>query len=118
MTPTIESKLPQVGTTIFTVMSRLAAEHNAINLSQGYPDFDCAKELRDLLKAGENPRLRALVFNLLGDFHRKNNRLEDAFWFEEEDGKWQPRQEPTESMNELIRERTSTAVKDALGAIT
>ncbi|HEX6008442.1 MAG TPA: hypothetical protein VFY80_10790, partial [Burkholderiales bacterium] len=38
----IASKLPQVGTTIFTVMSRLASEHNAINLSQGFPDFDCA----------------------------------------------------------------------------
>ena len=45
----IASKLPQVGTTIFTVMSRLAAEHKAINLSQGFPDFDCAPELRALL---------------------------------------------------------------------
>ena len=45
----IASKLPQVGTTIFTVMSRLAAEHDAINLSQGFPDFDCAPELRALL---------------------------------------------------------------------
>ena len=45
----IASKLPHVGTTIFTVMSRLAAEHNAINLSQGFPDFDCAPELRALL---------------------------------------------------------------------
>ena len=45
---TIASKLPRVGTTIFTVMSRLAAEHNAINLSQGFPDFDCAPELRAL----------------------------------------------------------------------
>ena len=45
----IESKLPAVGTTIFTVMSRLAAEHNAINLSQGFPDFDCAPALRGLL---------------------------------------------------------------------
>ena len=44
----ITSKLPNVGTTIFTVMSRLAAEHNAINLSQGFPDFDCAPELREL----------------------------------------------------------------------
>src|SRR5690242_13217766 len=44
----IASKLPNVGTTIFTVMSRLAAEHNAINLSQGFPDFDCAPELRVL----------------------------------------------------------------------
>jgi methionine aminotransferase len=38
MTP--ESKLPEVGTTIFTVMSALAAEHGAINLSQGFPDFE------------------------------------------------------------------------------
>ena len=45
----ISSKLPEVGTTIFTVMSRLAAEHKAINLSQGFPDFDCAPELRALL---------------------------------------------------------------------
>ncbi|HEX6003157.1 MAG TPA: methionine aminotransferase [Burkholderiales bacterium] len=45
----IDSKLPRVGTTIFTVMSRLAAEHNAINLSQGFPDFDCAPRLRELL---------------------------------------------------------------------
>ena len=54
----IESKLPRVGTTIFTVMSRLAAEHNAINLSQGFPDFDCSPELRALftkwINAGVN----------------------------------------------------------------
>jgi len=37
--PGIPSQLPQVGTTIFTVMSRLAAEHGALNLSQGFPDF-------------------------------------------------------------------------------
>ena len=36
----IDSKLPSVGTTIFTVMSRLAAECKAINLSQGFPSFD------------------------------------------------------------------------------
>jgi methionine aminotransferase len=45
----IDSKLPNVGTTIFTVMSRLAQEHNAINLSQGFPDFDCAPKLRELV---------------------------------------------------------------------
>ena len=45
----IPSKLPHVGTTIFTVMSRLAAEHKAINLSQGFPDFDCTPELRALV---------------------------------------------------------------------
>src|SRR5690606_37978330 len=35
----VESKLPRVGTTIFTVMSQLAAEHRAVNLGQGFPDF-------------------------------------------------------------------------------
>jgi hypothetical protein len=43
--------------------------------------------------------------------------LEDVFWVEDEDGKWQPRQEPTAGVNDLIRERTSAAVKDALGAL-
>jgi len=45
----IESKLPNVGTTIFTVMSQLAAETGAINLSQGFPDFDGPQALRDSL---------------------------------------------------------------------
>ena len=45
----IVSKLPAVGTTIFTVMSRLAQEHGAINLSQGFPDYDCAPQLQDLV---------------------------------------------------------------------
>lgn len=44
----ITSKLPNVGTTIFTVMSALAAEHKAINLSQGFPDFDMPQELVNL----------------------------------------------------------------------
>lgn len=44
-----ESKLPDIGTSIFTVMSRMAAEHNAINLSQGFPDFNCHEELIDLV---------------------------------------------------------------------
>ncbi|MCX7065857.1 MAG: methionine aminotransferase, partial [Proteobacteria bacterium] len=42
---TFDSKLPEVGTTIFTVMSKLAVEHDAINLSQGFPDFDGPPEL-------------------------------------------------------------------------
>ena len=41
----IDSKLPDVGTTIFTIMSKLAADENAINLSQGYPDFEPPAEL-------------------------------------------------------------------------
>ncbi len=44
----IQSKLPNIGTTIFTVMSGLAKEHNAINLSQGFPDFGCSPKLLEL----------------------------------------------------------------------
>lgn len=44
----ISSKLPNIGTTIFTTMSALAREHNAINLSQGFPDYDCSPKLREL----------------------------------------------------------------------
>ena len=44
-TPSFPSRLPQVGTTIFTVMSALAAEHRAINLGQGFPDFPCDRKL-------------------------------------------------------------------------
>jgi methionine transaminase len=48
MTPfDVTSRLPSVGTTIFTVMSRLAAERGAINLSQGFPDFACDPALID-----------------------------------------------------------------------
>ncbi len=43
----ISSKLPHIGTTIFTTMSALAREHNAINLSQGFPDFDCSPTLME-----------------------------------------------------------------------
>lgn len=52
------SKLPNVGTTIFTVMSALANEHGAINLSQGFPDFDCPEDLQSrvehYLRSGKN----------------------------------------------------------------
>ena len=44
------SKLPNVGTTIFTVMSKLAVEHNAINLSQGFPNFPVDSKLTDILQ--------------------------------------------------------------------
>ncbi|HUR64926.1 MAG TPA: methionine aminotransferase [Chitinophagaceae bacterium] len=49
MSPVIHSKLPNVGTTIFTVMSGLAAEHNAINLGQGFPDYSMSSELTALV---------------------------------------------------------------------
>jgi methionine transaminase len=47
----IQSKLPNVGTTIFTVMSLLAAEHKAINLGQGFPDFEMSEELVALVNS-------------------------------------------------------------------
>ncbi len=54
----LESKLPKVGTTIFSVMSQLAAEHGAVNLGQGFPDFDVPARLVDELdramRAGHN----------------------------------------------------------------
>ena len=54
----LTSKLPQTGTTIFTVMSALAAEVGAINLSQGFPDYDCDPYLIELvdnaMKSGHN----------------------------------------------------------------
>ena len=54
----LKSKLPDVGTTIFTVMSQLAAQCKAINLSQGFPDYDCSPELIGLvnkyMKEGHN----------------------------------------------------------------
>lgn len=45
----INGKLPQVGNSIFSVMSALAAEHNAINLAQGFPNFDCSDRLKQLV---------------------------------------------------------------------
>ncbi len=44
----IQSKLPNTGTSIFTVMSALASEHNAINIGQGFPDFEMDQELAAL----------------------------------------------------------------------
>ncbi|MEC3765191.1 MULTISPECIES: pyridoxal phosphate-dependent aminotransferase [Cupriavidus] len=67
------SRLPNVGTTIFTVMSALAAEKNAVNLGQGFPDFDCDPSIVDAvagaMRAGHNqyppmagvPRLRQAI---------------------------------------------------------
>jgi methionine aminotransferase len=46
-TPSPASRLPQVGTTIFTTMSALAQQHGAVNLGQGFPDFECDPALID-----------------------------------------------------------------------
>jgi methionine aminotransferase len=73
MTP--ETKLPKVGTTIFTVMSQLAAEHGAVNLGQGFPDFNVPERLIEALdramREGKNqyapmtgiPSLRQAIAN-------------------------------------------------------
>ena len=57
-TPALQSRLPAVGTTIFTVMSALAAQHQAVNLGQGFPDFACDTALVDqvtrAMQAGYN----------------------------------------------------------------
>ncbi len=54
LTPVLQSRLPNVGTTIFTVMSALAAEKKAVNLGQGFPDFNCDPKLvQDVTSAME-----------------------------------------------------------------
>jgi methionine aminotransferase len=50
----IATKLPKVGTTIFSVMSQLALEHKAVNLGQGFPDFEPPQGLRDALNRAMN----------------------------------------------------------------
>lgn len=50
-TPAIKTRLPAVGTTIFTRMSTLAQQHGAVNLGQGFPDFDCAPQLIEMVSA-------------------------------------------------------------------
>jgi methionine transaminase len=50
-TPALQSRLPTIGTTIFTVMSALAATHEAVNLGQGFPDFECDPKLLDAVNA-------------------------------------------------------------------
>ncbi len=72
-TPVLQSRLPAVGTTVFTLMSALAAEHGAVNLGQGFPDFHCDPRLLDAvdtaMRAGHNqyapmtglPVLRAAI---------------------------------------------------------
>lgn len=56
--PTFPSRLPAIGTNVFSVMSALAVEHGAVNLGQGFPDFGCDPHLVDLvsqsMQAGQN----------------------------------------------------------------
>ena len=51
MSPLLSSKLPDIGTNIFTVMSALAQEHNAVNLGQGFPDYPMQEELAEKVAA-------------------------------------------------------------------
>jgi len=80
-TPSVPTKLPQVGTTIFSVMSALALEHGAVNLGQGFPDFACDPALVDAvtqaMQAGHNqyppmpgvPALRQAVARKIDALH-------------------------------------------------
>ncbi|WP_312437412.1 pyridoxal phosphate-dependent aminotransferase [Janthinobacterium sp.] len=58
LTPALQTRLPAVGTTVFTRMSALAAQHGAVNLGQGFPDFACKPALveavSDAMRAGHN----------------------------------------------------------------
>ncbi|MBB3219672.1 pyridoxal phosphate-dependent aminotransferase [Pseudoduganella umbonata] len=78
VTPSLTTRLPAVGTTIFTRMSALAAQHGAVNLGQGFPDFACDARLVDLvaeaMRAGHNqyppmtgtPALRRAIADKIG----------------------------------------------------
>lgn len=80
----INSKLPTVGTTIFSVMSKLAEEHNAINLSQGFPDYPAdpklIKMVAEAMKNGHNQyapmpglmALRELIAEKTANFYQAN----------------------------------------------
>ena len=82
-TPELTSRLPEVGTTIFTVMSALAAQHQAVNLGQGFPDFACDPQLVDevtrAMQAGHNqyppmagiPALRQTISEKISTLHGK-----------------------------------------------
>lgn len=83
----VQSKLPSTGVSIFAVMTRLAHEHGAINLSQGFPDFDCAPELVDTvaryMREGHNqyapmPGVAALRSALAMKIERLYGRRYDA----------------------------------------
>ncbi|MBA3594422.1 MAG: pyridoxal phosphate-dependent aminotransferase [Pseudomonadota bacterium] len=83
-TPALQTKLPAVGTTIFTVMSTLAAEKGAVNLGQGFPDFECDPKLvgavTDAMTRGLNqyppmagvPVLREAVATKLQQLHGRS----------------------------------------------
>lgn len=79
----LTSKLPDIGTTIFTVMSKMALDHNAINLGQGFPDFNADPKLLELvnqaMQAGHNQYpympgvdiLREVIANKVSSLYQK-----------------------------------------------
>lgn len=84
----VRSRLPEVGTSIFSVMSKLALEHNAINLSQGFPDFPVSEVLVDLIyknmRAGHNqyapmpgvPALRKVIAEVVEKTYQRATDFE------------------------------------------
>ena len=69
-TPALQTKLPAVGTTIFTVMSALAAEKGAVNLGQGFPDFDCDPRLVKSVASAMSQEMRSKLSEPLAPTRR------------------------------------------------
>ena len=84
----VKSRLPEVGTSIFSVMSKMALEHQAINLSQGFPDFPVSEKLIDLIhqnmKDGHNqyapmpgvPSLRKIIAEVITTTYQRPTNFE------------------------------------------
>jgi methionine aminotransferase len=85
----LRSRLPEVGTSIFSIMSRMALEHGAINLSQGFPDFPVSEKLIDLInqkmKDGHNqyapmpgvPALRKAIAKVVQSTYQRPTDFEN-----------------------------------------
>lgn len=85
----LQSRLPEVGTSIFAIMSRMALEHGAINLSQGFPDFPVSEKLIDLIhqkmKEGHNqyapmpgvPALRKTIAEVIQNTYQRPTDFEN-----------------------------------------
>jgi len=76
----LKTKLPEWGTSIFTIMSRMAVENNAINLAQGFPDFNCDEDLLELVSHFQRKGFNQYapmqgVPNLRKAISEKNNKL-------------------------------------------
>ena len=89
MTPALTSRLPNVGTTIFSVMSALAVQHKAVNLGQGFPDFACdpalVNHVTDAMQAGHNqyppmpgiPQFRESIASKIAALYGRSYRAVD-----------------------------------------